>query len=255
MKKIVFLLLMVSNAALAIELKSVAKKDLVAIVEETGATYKHTVVNSGSVTEKVFGYEIGLMSGSASTPQINSLLNNESSSGETKSIPRFSLIGALQLPLNLSAELNYQPEIRSSFRLSSQSVGLKWNTKAVKAMPVDLAVKGFLGRAEIGWTQAFNTNIDYSQNYYGVDLLVSRKYGFLEPYANVGYISNEGKLGSNKLSPFDAGYTTSTSAKEKVDGFTYGLGMEVNLLMMSYAFEMQSSFNTTAVAFKAAADF
>ena len=132
---------------------------------------------------------------------------------------------------------------------------MKWNLKNFNTYAFDIATKAYFGQSDINWTQASNTEMTFEQSYYGLDVVVSRKYGFLEPYLNLGFISSTGSLASNKLSPFDSSYTSSTSAEEQISGMTYGLGLSANLSLMNFAVEVQSSYEARAAFFKASANY
>lgn len=251
--------LFISINANAITLQNITSKDLTSMTQEVAAGFKHSNVGPASRTDKDFGYEIGILAGDAKTEKIGKLVSQGGGSTGAYNIPKYGLLFGLNLVHGISAEYVFQPKVElEAIELNNMTLAVKYQLNQHFELPVIAAAKLHYLTSEFAWSQTVSnvsSNVDFQQKSYGLDFQVSRKYNFVEPYANLGYITSTGNLESSGTSLFSSSYTAGSSSEESTSGVSYGLGVAANLDRVQFALEMNSVYSNQSMTFKTSAQF
>ncbi len=248
---------------------NLSQQDFEGIAKDLSANSSlHTVMGAGGLGS-IFGFEIGLAAGVASTKEIERLVKEASPSTDIPILPHAGLVAAVTVPFGLTGEFAFVPEITASGAKYSAFAGaVKWalSDDFLPMIPFNLALRGFMAKSEFSFAQTINNastgnvptdvNVKYEGGVMGLQLLASPKLPVFEPYAGVGYLSAEGDLGvtgSATATFFD--FTTAQSATSKPTSAQLLLGVNVRLLLMSFGVEYANAFGTDTVTGKLALRF
>lgn len=254
---IIYTVLILSSISLQaqVALTNMSESDLESLVNEMGANFhQFSLVKADNENQR---YEFGIMSGSTNSTTLRKLSTGIS----LKSIPHASIFGGGYFSNGLTAEVSYLPSVKAQdVKLTSGSIGLKWAAKTVfQDLPVHLSLKGFVGTSTVNWQQVIATvltDMKYNQNFYGLNIQVSKEFSIFEPYAVVGLSKNSGEVNaSGSTSIFSSSFTTNTSAESKVSGQNYSLGCNVNQQMLSVGLEIGNYYGSQVTTAKMSALF
>jgi len=233
---------------------NLSRSDFEAIGKELSANATlHTVMPASSLGS-VFGFEVGLIAGADSTPEIERLVKAAQPSSEVSLIPHTGLVGAVSVPFGITGEVSLIPEVKvQGVKYNQFAAALKWNLSdgLLSVLPINLAVRGFLSKSELNFNQTVggnSTSINYEGRVAGAQLLVSPKFlPVIEPYAGVGYLSAEGdmKLSGTTTSGVFA-FTAAQSAETKPSSSQLLLGANVRLLLLVFGAEYSRAFETNS---------
>lgn len=245
-----------ANAAPAFS--NISRQDFDKISKELSAnTTLHNVMPASSLGS-IFGFEVGLVAGVATTEEIEKLVKETSPSTEVSMIPHAGLIGALTVPFGITGEVAFVPEITAEgAKYSSYAAAVKWalSDELLPVIPFSLSVRGFLAKSDFKFNQTINNastgnvpttvNVKYEGSVMGLQLLASPKLPIVEPYLGLGYLSAEGDLslsGSSTATFFD--YTSAQSANTKPTSTQLLVGVNVQLLAIVFGAEYSNAFDT-----------
>ncbi|MCM2281006.1 MAG: hypothetical protein NDI61_04080 [Bdellovibrionaceae bacterium] len=256
------------RAAAAPAFTNLSQTDFDAIGKELSAnTSLHNVMGASSLGS-IFGFEIGVVAGVASTKEIERLVQEASPTTEVPFIPHAGLVGAVTVPFGITAELAIVPEITAEgAKYSSFAGAVKWalSDELIPVIPFNLAVRGFMANSEFKFSQTINNastgdlpvnvNVAYDGNVTGLQLLASPKLPVFEPYIGVGYLSAKGDLsvtGHASASFFDS---TAQSATTKPTSSQFLAGVNVSLLLLKLGAEYSTAFGTSTYTAKLSVGF
>lgn len=254
----IILLVAQSQWTLANTLVNVSQDDVTSIATELGAGFKHSSVGSVALPLEGIRYEVGLVSGNGSSGRVRGLFAKAGSDRAVPTIPRAGVLGGVSFAQGFGAEFFVMPKVGSIFTLESSSIAGSWDFSKYIPSPFQFKTKLYYGSSKASWSQfvsGFESQMNYAQNSYGLDVQASRTYGVFSPYLNLGYISNTGTLKSTAAGLFQAGYTAGESSTEAVSGASYGVGLGANLALMNFSVELLSTLGTSVASFKASANF
>jgi hypothetical protein len=160
------------------------------------------------------------------------------------------------VPFGITGEVLFLPKLELSGS-SYQKLGgaLKW-TPDLSIVPVNLAVRGFMTKTELSFTQTapLAATITQDATVTGLQLLASPKLiPIVEPYVGVGYLTATGKMtdSSSAILAFASG----GSAETKPTSTQFLLGVDVRLLVLGFGFEYEKSFETDSLTAKLSLKF
>ena len=258
MSRIVFLIAFFinTNAFADYEFEDVSSSDLKKVVKELGNNFTYTPVAGASTLGSIFGFKLGVIAGTTSTPEIADLAGSEAS------IVHAALMGRISVPFGLTFGLNYIPATSlGTAKIGLSGLEVQWTiSEGLLVIPFDLAVRGTYSKASFGFTQdvtsptagTADVTADITTTSLavlgGLDLIV------VKPYAGVGTVTVDGKVDlEGNYTFFGGDLTGETSASEKVTGTQILLGVDFSLLIMDigieYATQLDSSRFTAKVAF------
>jgi hypothetical protein len=160
-----------------------------------------------------------------------------------------------------TVEASYLPPIDAQgVKLTSGKAGLKWTANSVfETLPLNVSIMGFVGNSKVTWQQKITnvlTDMQYSQNFMGANLLFSKSYMIFEPYGVLGFSNNSGEIsGTGTASIFNSSFTASSSADKKVNGMNYAAGLNVNQKTLSIGLEIGSYYGVQVNSIKMSALF
>lgn len=236
-------------------ISNVSESDLESLVKEIGANFhQFSLVKANSLEQP---YELGFISGGTNSSTLNRLAGGST----LKSIPHGALFGAGYFANGLTAEVSVLPPTTAQeVKLTSYKAGLKWTANSFfENLPVTISLMGFAGSSKVNWQQpisSINTDMEYSQNFLGLNSQVAYKYLIFEPYAVIGFSNNDGKVtASGTASIFNSSFTASSSAGKKVNSVNYAAGLNINQKSLSVGLEIGSYYDTQVNSIKVSSMF
>lgn len=243
-------------------LENLTKKQFKGLVEEMGANTKHTTVSGASLLGDGKKYEFGLVLGNTQADTLKSLLSSYSTDGTTamNALPYYGLLGMVTLPYDLTGEVVYLPEIgMSGVRSTFASGALKWTLPNKWDLPFDSAIRAFGGFSRTEWGQTVSStpvDVEAKGKSYGLEGVISRKFGFVDPYFNLGYMFTNGEINTTgSATIFDSSFTSSNTVDESASAMTYAFGANLTALFMRFGAEIGEAFDNRFIRFKVSATF
>ena len=250
------LILVVSNAhAASIPLQLVTEEDMKKVAGDMSANFLHSSVSGANTLGSIWGFEIGVVGGQASTPNLNEVVHKTDPNEDAGKLYNAALLGVLTVPLGITGEVSLLPkQTISGISFNTTSAALKWTLTEtlLSDLPFSLAVKAVYTTADVKFSQTISSNtIDFaiaSKTTAGM-VLISKNLAILEPYAAVGMVSGKGDLSANSTSVFS---TTpgATSASGSKSGLMFALGTEVKLLVLKIGAEYASVLGDSRIGAK-----
>jgi hypothetical protein len=238
-----------------IPLQNLNQNDLQKITGDVSASFLHTSVSGASPLGHIFGFELGVIGGQASTPQLQTIAQQNTGANASK-LPFGQLLGVITVPLGFTGEIGLVPKIgNSDFKFNNFSIAAKWTpTEVFGDLPFSLAGKVSYTKTSLD----FNQSVSGSQESYSMDdsttaltVLVSKNLAIIEPYVGVGYVTATGNLsGSGSATVFNQSYTQSNSASATTSGVQWMVGTEVKLLVVKLGAEYSNMFGASRIAGK-----
>lgn len=232
-------------------LPTLNQADFDAAIRELSSNASFRTLTGASSLGSLFGFEIGVIGGVTSTPEIDRLSKSVSSSNEFPRAAHASLVGALSIPMGLTAEVMLLPKVNvAGLEYQQTGLGLKWSTGAL--LPVNLAVRGFYSQSELSFSQTAGGivgTVKQENRQTGLQLLVSPMLPLIEPYAGLGFVSARGTMslaGTGSLFNF----TTSQSAESSPTTTQVLVGMNANLIGLKLGAEYARMFGTDNITVK-----
>ncbi len=200
-KQITSILLFSSLTAFAAEptLEFASKKEVEKVGNEFAANFSHTVVSS-SETGGLWGVEVGLVGGTASSPELKKTVNNAGGDGsDFKSLYNAALIARVHVPFELFVEASFLPEQEiSDIKFKNTTFGVGWNAGRYFNLPLDIALGANFGGADASFKQDVDVSgtpteskISLKTNSKVYYVGVSKNFLFVTPYAKFGVAKTE----------------------------------------------------------------
>jgi hypothetical protein len=241
------------TANAAFEFTNIDSSDLKSIIKELGNNFTYTPVSGASTLGSIFGFKVGLIAGTTSTPEIANL------SGSGESIPHAAILGRISIPFGLTFGLNYVP----STKLGDATIGVtgieaQWTiSEGLLVIPFDLALRGTYSTASFGFSQTISSvDTDVSSKITSTSLAIIAGLDLVvvKPYAGIGTVNVNGNLDiDSSTSFFNGDLAGETDASETVSGTQLLMGVDFSLLIMDlgveFAQQLGSNRYTAKVAF------
>jgi len=262
MKKILSLALALSVApvmASEIQFGDLSKKDVENLSREFSGNFAHTGV-SAPETNGLWGAEIGVIGGQASSPDVSDIIDASGGEGDDfKKIYHAGIQARAHLPFEIFAEMVFLPEQEiNDVKIKNASFELGWNAGGFFNLPLDIAIAVNRGNSNISFTQqdpnssaTGKVELESTTTMYWVG--VSKKFLFFTPYAKIGMASSDSDLKSS-FDIFDSTYT-GTKRSAKNDGSYYAVGANLEFGIIKFGAEISSVMDVTRASGKFSFDF
>ncbi len=244
-------------------LNNITLADYDKVVREFSANFGYSSITPAS-SLGIFGFEIGLTGGLTKSPEIQALVRRSSASYNEDKIYHAALLGRVGIPYGINLEAMILPQLTiADVKFYSYAGALSWTMTDVilTESPVHIMFKGFYNKANIEYSQSLQNastanqpvtaTIDYDNDLYGIQALVSRKFFLFEPYVGIGYIKSIGELAVRAaLAPsatIFAGQGVGSSAKSEPSSVQLLAGADFRLAFFSLGAEYQRAFDTSSV--------
>lgn len=246
----------------AIEFVNIDDSDLKKIHRDFSGLFSYTTASPPSSLKSIFGLEVGLVAGITSTPGIASLAKEVNSSNRVNSIPHAWFMLGLTTFKGVTFELNYTPEL-SLYSASKQEhlgLGVKWTLSDSFSLPfasMVIAIKGTFTQSKMFFTQIdpLRSDISFKNSMSGLIAQVGVNFVSFEPYANIGYLSANGKMSSSVPLIFIGPLRGKALVKSTVNSLVVGMGLQFKISLLRLALEYQSAFRTSHLTGKIAIRF
>ncbi len=219
-----------------------------AIRELSANSSYHSVTGAGTLGT-IFGFEVAVVGGLTSTPEINRLSKQVDASADIGRLPHASLLLGASVPLGFTGEVLFFPEMTfSTVKYSQFGASLKWTATDTLTLPFNLAVRGFITKNKMSFDQQLSGsthNVTQENSQTGIQLLASPSLPMVEPYVGVGFIKANGKMSVTGTSTIFA-FTAAQSAESSPTATQLLLGVNVNLLLVNLGLEYSSAFGTSS---------
>jgi hypothetical protein len=222
--------------------------DFKKVVQDMSANFVHTSVSGASPLGDIFGFELGLVGGLTSTPELDKFAKEVSPSVDADSIAHGELIGIITVPLALTAEIGLIPKVgQDDFKFSSYHLAAKWTpSELFFELPVAVAAKVQYSQVNVGVKDTIAnipTTFDYESSILGVSAIVSKNFVVFEPYVGFGYMKADGKMDVTGSTTVFTGSRVSASSEPSSSMFM--VGTEVKLLIVKLGVEYMNVFDTS----------
>jgi hypothetical protein len=229
--------------------KNLTDADFEKVTQDLSATFTHTSVSGAAPLGDIWGFEIGLVGGQTSTPEVDKLVKRGDANASADKLPGAEILGVVSVPFAITAEVGLVPKIGSDdFKFNAFHLAAKWTpSELFFELPVDLAVKLQYSKVKAEFKDTISgvpTNFDYDDSVLGAWALVSKNFAILEPYAGIGWLKADGTMDVNtSASGVFTGGRTSASADPTTTAFV--VGTEVKLLVVKLGVEYMNLFDTS----------
>lgn len=257
-----FVCLFVINQAQAAstQFTNLSDADLENISKEMGASVMHHSVLGAAPLGNVFGFELGILAGRSSSPDIDKIVKNSGGSG-LSDLYHAGVLGAVSIPFGITGEFLYTPKLSSNdVDFSATSAALKISSKdIIPIIPFNLAIRAFSSSATLSFSQTISsvtTSVEDKITATGFQLLASPNLPFIEPYVGIGTVTAKNDLSySGSSSIFNSSFTTSNSASKSPTSTQTILGVNANILFFHLGAEYFNAFGTSGYSAKLAFGF
>ena len=252
-------------------LNNIDADDLNQFMQDFSANSAFTSVSSAASLGSIFGFEVGLIAGASSSPKINTLAQQVDSTANVGLLPNAGLMGALTVPFGITVEATYLPSVSiSGVKLARFGGALKWTfTDNILLLPFSMAVRGVYSSTEGSYSQTINNSTTSNQSVngtvtvgdsvYGLQLLASKDFLFIEPYAGVGVLTANGTASVSAASAsttiFSPSLTSGQSATASLKTTEFFAGVNFKMVFMRFGVEYGRLFDTSRVNAKLSVGF
>lgn len=261
-----------------LSLKDITKNDFDTMMKEFSSNAHYSTVTGASGLGGLGGFELGVTGGISKGPGTIAIVKRSDPS--TKYDDNFyhaGLLGRVGLPFGLTGEFLFLPKlVQKNARLNRWGIGALWTLNEAEIVgpdfPVTVAVKGFVTKTALGYSQTVKTSlpiigavsgtadVDLTSTVWGIVPMVSYKILMFEPYVAAGFTNAKAKLeytvgniGVNGVSPSDLySYILNqsnfpgNSASSSFSSIQFQAGLDVKLLFFSLGAEYANVFGTAS---------
>lgn len=242
-------LLNVSAHAADFTFQNLTDSDFKKVTQDLSATMVHTSVSGASPLGSIWGFEVGVVGGQASTPEVDKLVKRGDPSASASKLPGAEILGVVSVPFAITAEVGLVPKVGSDdFKASAFHLGAKWTlSELFFELPLALAAKVQYSKINADFKDTISgvpTNFTYEDSILGVWAIASKNFAIVEPYVGLGWMKSDGSMDVNTTaSGVFAGGRTSESASPSTTAFM--VGTEVKLLVFKLGVEYLNAFDTS----------
>ena len=242
---------------------NLSQNDVDEVFKEFSATFTHSTVTGAKSKSKIFGIEAGVVAGVTSSDIVKDIVERSLPAGseDINYLPFASLYALVSFPFGITAEANFMPEIDvQDVEFKHLSLAGKIELTYFMELPVELAIRAMLIDTSASITQSsqafggFVGEVGYKQTQMGLQAIVGKSFGIVEPYASIGFVRSSGELtarGSGTIFNF----TPSDSVDSSASGLQVALGLQVNLLLVKVGAEYVNAYGANHLNAKVALSF
>lgn len=228
--------------------QNLSDEDFKKVVQDMSANFVHTSVSGASPLGDIFGFELGLVGGQTSTPELDKYAKEVDPSVSADKVPHGEIIGILTVPLAITAEIGLIPKIgQDDFKFSSYHLAAKWTpSELFFELPVAIAAKVQYSQVNVEIKDTINTiptTFEYDSSILGISAIVSKNLAVFEPYLGFGYMKADGKMDVTGSPTVFTGARRSASSEPSSSMFM--VGTEVKLLIVKLGVEYMNVFDTS----------
>lgn len=242
-------------------LSNVTQAELDSISKEFSANFVHTVVAPAKSLGHTWGFEVGVMGGITSTPDLEAIVKRVSPSTTVDKIYHGGALGMLTIPYDLTFEATYFPKKSiSGITADSYSAGLKWTgTNMFPISPwLDLAARVHYSNAGLSYSQSstissavVNGSINVDTTVWGANITASSDILIFEPYIGVGFLKSDTEVQFNATGTgtiFATSVSLSGGNSVSVSNSSAHLfaGVQLDLFLAHISAEWASAFGTNS---------
>jgi hypothetical protein len=251
-------------------LPQLTEADFTSVIRDLTANTSMHSVTAPSGLGSIWGFEIGVVGGATSSPNLNRLVSQQSPGTEFKYLPHAGVLGAVTVPFGITVEATFVPKVTASgVDYTSYAAALKWNASEVfpDVLPLNVGIRGFVAGSEISFSQVINNNstggqdvngsVKYAGQVTGLQLLASPKYiPVIEPYLGVGYLMGKGKIDVNAVGGTTLfQFTQAQSAESNPNSSQLLVGIDLRALILGFGLEYSRAFDTDSYTAKLSLKF
>jgi hypothetical protein len=180
---------------------------------------------------KLWGLGIGVSANATSTSAISTVVSGLS----TSVLPMADINAGITLPGGITLEAGYLPTFTyQNTTFGKTAFGAKWNINRAlfTSLPFDIAVRAGITSGTLAYLQTSggaNINVNYSTSIFTANLIVSKNFVLVEPFAGIGLANHSSTLsGTGTGTIFGAGYPAATTS---ITGTSATLWMHAGVLL------------------------
>ena len=228
--------------------QNLSDQDFKKVVQDMSANFVHTSVSGASPLGDIFGFELGLVGGQTSTPELDRYAKEVDPSVSANNVPHAEIIGIITVPFAITAEIGLIPKVgQDDFKFSAYHLAAKWTpSELFFDLPVSTALKVQYSQVNVDIKDTINnipTTFGYESSILGVSAIVSKNLAIFEPYLGFGYMMADGKMDVTGSPTVFSGARMSASSEPASSMFM--VGTEVKLLVVKLGVEYMNVFDTS----------
>lgn len=227
-----------------------------AVIKNFGNAIAFRPVEPPSANGKIWGLGLGLAFNATSSGDVNAVLAAHGNSQGIAAVPMGDVVLVVQGPLGIGAEVGFLPRMSiGGFSAKRTAFNLKWSFTDLflrELTPFDAAVRVGFGRNEFSYSQTVSgvqDRVEFDSKAFRLELAVSRKVLFLEPYLGLGLLRTSSTL-ANTAAVTLYNFTSASSYDYAKSSFVANLGAEARLVFLTFGAQVEWAFGETNVAAK-----
>ena len=239
---------------------NVTESDFENIINDLSSNFGHTAVTGAGTQGSIFGFQVGLIGGLGSSPEIKKLSQQYDASSDIASLPPGGLVGVVSVPFGITIEAMLMPSLKvSGAEFSNTGLALKWTISDSIPLPIDVAIRGHYTQTDFKFNQVIsnvNTDVEFENSMMGFQALAGLNLLMFKPYVGVGTVTADADMSvSGNQTIFDNTFTAASSASKKVSSSQFLVGTEISLMLIKFGLEYSSQFGTDRYSAKFAVGF
>lgn len=233
------------------QFSSLSQQEANEIAKEFSANFVHTSVAPASSLGSIFGFEVGVIGGVTSTPEIEKTVKRADPNTEISMIPHAALLGRVSVPYGVTFELGLLTEITvSGVSVENTSYAIQYTPDFLSFLPVAVAAKIHGSNSKLSFSQTIgsdaNGKVTVDSKSYGIDLMASANLLIFEPYGGIGYVKTDTDIKTDAQGSGSIfGFSSTDRYNSKHDGLHIFAGTELNLLFFNIGLEYANSFGVS----------
>lgn len=273
MRRIVSLaaaVLLTTTSALAadITLNGLTEANFEGLIRDLSSQALYTTVSPASSLGKTWGIEGGLIAGASKADELNSLVQQaDSTKTKISYIPHAYAFIQGSVPYGITADFAILPKIeKGGVTYKYWAASGKWTITDVffEKLPLSLATRFHISKSDLTYNQTVSnvpTDVNLENTVWGMQLLASKSFWFVEPYAGIGWTQANGELSlSGTVAPgtFFSGspaFTASRGASAKPRSFQFLGGANLALGFFIFGLEASHAYKAANYSMKLALRF
>lgn len=233
------------------QFNSLSQDEANKIAKEFSANFIHTSVAPASSLGSIFGFEVGVIGGATSTPEIEKTVKRANSNTDISIIPHAALLGRVSVPYGVTFELGLLTEITvSGVSVENTSYAIQYTPDFLAFLPVAVAAKIHGSSSKLSFSQTIgsdaNGKVTVDSMSYGIDFMASANLLIFEPYGGIGYVKTDTDIKTTATGGGSIfGFSSTDNYNSKHDGLHIFAGTELNLLFFNIGLEYANSFGVS----------
>ncbi len=243
-------------------LTNLTADDFEKVSKELSGNFMHHSVQGAASLGTIFGFEVGLVGGQESTPNMNAIVKAQSGS-DFPNLYHAGILGVVSIPFGITGEVMLTPKTTSNgstFQETSLALKLSLNTELLKFLPFNLALRGISSNSQFSFQQVMsgaNATVENKNSVAGLQILLSPSLPIVEPYIGIGFLNAKNTLSvtGSSTSIFAPAYTSNQSAENTLSTTQILAGITAKLLVFSVGAEYSNAFGASSYTGKLAFGF